>query len=407
MADDLIHFFCPYCGIKLTVPSSKAGVAGPCPSCANSIQAPSLPPAPLPRFEPRTSPPADPGSPLKPEPRQLPARAPVEISARPIQEQPALSGPEPEPTVRYRMGERRDLLQLCQRLAMLLLFFTASVALVFGILKFLKRQHLDMPIHDLGLGAVKPETGNAIPRDGALTDEPGGDGDEAASVLADGLEPVSPWAEAEAVLEEFLAATTLEERLPLMETRMEQEELAVTCLAGPLPNILRLVPELRKTNPTENMVDFFYTVELDHDDPATRLLTMLVRARGDQRPKVVAEPFLDTFGGRLAAYASTPTDKGGIFRVVVYAVASCTDPAVPNREKKLTLKLLASDTHREIARAYFGRQSSISEMLENNAYELSYGIAKACTVLLRWNDEDDPQRPFLEALAIRDLSWNP
>lgn len=407
MAGDLIHFFCPYCGIKLTVPSSKAGVAGPCPSCANTIQAPELPPAPLPRYEPRYSTPADPGSPLKPEPRQLPARSPVEISARPMPDQPAPPEPTPAETVRHRMGQKRDLLLLCQRVAMLLLFFTASVALVFGVLKFLKRQHLDMPVQDLGLGTIHAGTGNDVQSEEAMTHEAGGEADDAPADLHASLEPVSPWAEAEAVLEKFLTATTLEERMPLMETRLEEEELAATCLAGPLPNVLRMVPESRKTNPIENMVDFFYTVELDHDEPSTRLLTMLVRARGDQPPRVVAEPFLDTFGGRLAAYATTPTDKGGIFRVVVYAVASCTDPAIPNRERKLTLKLMASDTHREIARAYFGRQSSISEMLENNAYELSYGIAKACTVLLRWNDEDDPQRPFLEALAIRDLSWNP
>ena len=126
----------------------------------------------------------------------------------------------------------------------------------------------------------------------------------------------------------------------------------------------------------------------------------------DQRPKVVAEPFLDSFGGRLAAYAATPSDKAGIFQVVVYAVASCTDPAVPNRDRKLTLKLLASDTGTEITRAYFGKQSKINEILENSAYDLKYGTAKACTVLLRWNTEEDPEKPFLEALAIRDLSWN-
>ncbi len=135
--------------------------------------------------------------------------------------------------------------------------------------------------------------------------------------------------------------------------------------------------------------------------------TLLVRSRGGNPPKIVADPFLDTFGGRLAAYAAAPAEKGGTFQAVVYAVASCTDPKIPNREKKLTLKLLASDNDKEIARACFGRQSKIGEMLEDGSYGLSYGIAKACTVMLRWNTEDDPQYPYLEALAIKDLGWNP
>ncbi len=394
MAHDLIQFFCPFCGIKLTVPGSKAGVSGPCPACGNTIQAPVPPP---PRPEPRPSPPAEPGSPLKPEPRQLPARAPVEIDARPIPAPPAEENAPVQPAY-SRVRPHREAWQWIRRVAAMALFMAASVALVFGVLKLLNReQPVQAPMRDLGLNANEtPDTGdNPEVLEGDQTDQ------------MENLEPVSPWGEAEKVLEEFLSAKTLAERMPLMETRLTEEELAATCLASPLPAILKLVPEYRETDKIENLVDCFYTAELDHDDPATRVLTVLVRARGDQRPRVVAEPFLDSFGGRLAVYAAEPTDKAGIFQVVVYAVASCTNPEVPNHGKKLTLKLLASDTNREIARAYFGRQSKINEILENSAYELNYGVAKACTVLLRWNTEEDPEKPFLEALAIRDLSWNP
>lgn len=402
MADPLIHFFCPYCGIKLSVPSAMAGVSGPCPSCGNPIQAPGKPP--LPRFEPRLSPPADSGAPVKPEPRQLPTRPPAEISARPMPtaEEAAVGTPPPY----VYPGERRNVWLSLQRVAMLLLFFAASVALVFGVLKFLKRDPDTAGPGDSGLKLKSPQQQKA-PSAGSLDhDAAANAGDDSASTQAGSLEPVSPWGQSEQVLEEFLAATSLAERMPLLETRMSEEELAATCLAGPLPKTLRLVPEYRETHRIENRVDCYYTVELEHNDPATRVLTVLVRSRGDQRPRVLAGPFLDSFGGRLAAYAAAPTDKSGTFQVVVYAVASCTDPEIPNREKKLTLKLLASDHNREIARAYFGRQSKINELLENSAYDLNYGTAKACTVLLRWNNEEDPQRPFLEALTIQNLGWD-
>ena len=46
-------------------------------------------------------------------------------------------------------------------------------------------------------------------------------------------------------------------------------------------------------------------------------------------------------------------------------------------------------------------------MLEDESSGLAYGQATACTVFMRWNIEDDPQNPFLEALDITSLNWNP
>jgi hypothetical protein len=208
------------------------------------------------------------------------------------------------------------------------------------------------------------------------------------------------------VLEKFLAAKSLPERLPLIETRTSAELLASSCLAAPLPAVRKMIPELRETNPVERVIDCYFTVEFEATERPSQAQTILVRTRGTNVPLVVVDPFLDTYGGRLAAYAATPSDKSGVFQVVVYAVASCTDPSIPNREKKLTLKLLSSDNTREIARAYFGRQSKISEMLEDGNYSLNYGNAKACTVMLRWNNEDNPGQPYLEAIAIKSLDWN-
>jgi len=285
---------------------------------------------------------------------------------------------------------------------MLVMFIVASGALVYGVMFVLNRQPktppappLEAPL-DSPPAADKTKTPAEVPPPAA----------ETAAQLPEGLEPVSPWKDAEAVLEKFLTAKSLAERLPLIETRTDAAELAASCLASPLPAVRKMVPELRESNPVEHVIDCYFTVEFETTNRPAEAQTVLVRTRGTTTPRVVADPFLDTYGGRLAAYAATPSDKGAIFQVVVYAVASCTDPSIPNREKKLTLKLLSSDNTREIARAYFGRQSKICEMLEDGNYSLNYGNAKACTVMLRWNTEDNPGQPYLEALAIRSLDWN-
>jgi hypothetical protein len=93
--------------------------------------------------------------------------------------------------------------------------------------------------------------------------------------------------------------------------------------------------------------------------------------------------------------------------LIIWAVASCNDPQVRNRENKLTLKLLPRDNAKAIAQAYFGRQSKIGRMLGDGPYSLSYGKAKPCTVVLRWNTEDHPEYPYLEAIHLKTMDWNP
>ncbi len=59
------------------------------------------------------------------------------------------------------------------------------------------------------------------------------------------------------------------------------------------------------------------------------------------------------------------------------------------------------------ALAYLRRQSKIAQMLTDGTYRVAYGKAKACTVMLRWNTEDDSNMPYLEAIALSSLDWNP
>ena len=224
--------------------------------------------------------------------------------------------------------------------------------------------------------------------------------------LPEGLEAKSPNDYAEEALAKFLAARTLAERLPLLETKTPGPELAASALAGPLP-LASHTAEAVENNPVEQVADFYHKVEFDAGENRKKAQTILVRIRGSSPAKIVTDPFLDTYGGRLAAFAKAPSDKSGVFQVIVWPLASCFDERVPDREKKLTLKLLPQEDSKEIAMAYFSRQSKIAEMLEDGTYSLSYGRAKACTVVLRWNMEENPDMPYLEAIELKRLDWNP
>ncbi len=352
---------------------------------------------------------------VRPEPRQLPNRS---GQSEPVVKQMRVPGQETHAESSYRASRSRAKSRFLRALMPISCILLLAAA-IFGVLTILKNQDKSPPLRKLGSSeparavtttevAPSPDNGNeqstaALPvpdpiQPDILTPPPD---------LPEGIEPSDPAKASVPVLEQFLAAKSLSERLPLMEVHTPEAELAQSVLAGPLPANSGFVTDLIDRNPVEQVMDIYYNVDFVTADNRKDPQTILVRTRGEGEPKVVADPFLDSFGGRLAAYAKTPSDKGAVFEVIVSAFASCNDDRVPNKEKKLTLKLLAREDSKEIARAYFGRQSRICRMLEDGTYSLKYGQSKACTVLLRWNLEDRPATPYLEALDIKTLDWNP
>ncbi len=427
MASESISFPCPACGINLTVPHALAGVVGPCPSCGTSIQAPAAPhvaspPAPPPVL---ITPPSDEFVPpvlpaaLRPEPRQLPSRpSHVEPLAKPMPET-SMEDASSEPNLLPRHPQSKGPFQ---RFLLGFLFLVLSGALIYGVLTALKSQE-----QKAGETIVKPVPGPTlpiVPENVPPVEEPAEPPTTEPPTLPvpapelpaivpptvdviEGMEPVMPAIAALEVLEKFLAAPSLAERLPLMETKTPETELTSSVLARPLPARRSILIDAQEANEVEGVMDIYYNVDFEGPKGQVNSQTMLMRIRGSAKPKVVVDPFLDAFGGRLLAYVAKPTDKGGIFQVIISAVAACNNENVPDREKKRTLKLLARDNTREIAQAYTGTQSKIGLMLEDGTFSLSYGKAKACTVLLRWNVEDNPEQPYLEALDIKRFDWNP
>lgn len=210
-----------------------------------------------------------------------------------------------------------------------------------------------------------------------------------------------------ALLEKFLKMESLEERLPHIETKRPISEMQGSVLSGPLPKDPRIEVDVRKTNAIEQVVDYYYCVYFTPEaGSAPPPQTMLVRTRGTSPPKVVVDPFLDLYGGRFARFAEKPVKDEQSFQVIIWVGASCYED-IPGAENKLTLKITARNSNESIANAYCGKNSDIGNMIKDENSWISYGETRPCTLLLRWNTEDDPEKPYIEAVAITALDWNP
>lgn len=420
-----ITFLCPACQVKLTVPGQLAGVTGPCPYCQTLIQAPlparqATPPQSKALYTQPSPPPAE-AVYVPPEPRQLPSRSePVEattrIRAEPSGDRPALGRRDPTPQRQHRGFFKRALVPIA--------FLGIAAGVVYGVMTFLNME----PSGRFAETPERTESGEApslvnqiLPDEDdsfeVLTAEGSGQsltvGDPQMPEIGDvgeetspNLPPIDAGIEALKVLEKFLEMKSLEERLPHLESKLPEADLANSVLNGPLPEVLNIAVDVRETNSIEQVTDYYYLVDFAGETGRVNPQTMLVRTRGTGAPKVVVDPFLDLFGGRFARFAEKPTEEAGTFQIIISAGAFCYDE-VPLPDKKFTLKILAREDTKEIAKAYFGKRSKIGDMLEDETSGLAYGQAKPCTVFMRWNMDEDPQRPFLEALDIKELNWNP
>jgi hypothetical protein len=422
--------------MQLTVPHSLAGVTGPCPNCQVLIQAPDLAPvaayqapvlppqqevharSPQPGYGSEARPAAPLSSILYPESRQLPTRSdpaqePTRVKFDPSGDKPPLGQ---SPPIKHRPHKTR-----IARALVPLTFLCVAIGVIYGVKTFLQKA----PSENLAKQSQSAENGRSPaavkvilpPQNETFESLTQGKGvqtiaaeDPPLGMMEEGfppeLQPVDGGIEALELLEKFLAMETLEQRLPYLETKRSEADLASSPLNGKLPEILRITVDIRETNSIEQVIDYFYHVDFADEAGGANPQTMLVRSRGTSPPKVVVDPFLDLYGGRFARYAETPVEDAGTFQVIISAGAFCYDD-VPGAEKKFTLKILSREDSKEIAKAYFGKRSKIGDMLEDETSGLSWAQAKACTVFMRWNTDEDPERPFLEALDIKALNWNP
>ena len=219
-------------------------------------------------------------------------------------------------------------------------------------------------------------------------------------------EPFDP-ANPSSVLEKFLEAKTLEERLPFItKSKRSDGELAESCLAKPFPEVINRRSVHYMENRSDRHKEHFFEVFFQMD-PAERAVPILVQLNdwGDGEIRVHPDAFIDLFDDRLGAYGEHPVKESATFHVVADAYKHCFDEIIPDWDKKSFLKLR---THPRMAPrliAYFNRRSELAKEI-SQPDALPWGESGICTVTVRWNT-DLPDRPFVELVKMEGFTWNP
>ena len=209
------------------------------------------------------------------------------------------------------------------------------------------------------------------------------------------------------LVEDFVAAKNLEQRLPLIHTRKSQSELENTIMNKPWPRA-RISAETLIRHTAERLIEYYFEVHFDNNSMGfPEKATILVQTRAEEAPKVLLEPLLDTIGGRLAQYAKTPTEEPRDFYVIMDARVKCSDNAIPNARKKSTFFLRSHNTSENLATAYANEQSAPCKAFDNPLEGLKWKNPMPAIVTLQWNTTEDDKRPFLEVLVIKAKNWNP
>jgi hypothetical protein len=213
--------------------------------------------------------------------------------------------------------------------------------------------------------------------------------------------------EASALLKQFLSAKTFAERKELIFSKKPPNELANSILNRPWP-ISQISPGSVIPHPAEQLVEYYYEVRFrENSMNFPKSATVLIQQRGNEPPKIIAEPIIDCIGGALVLYAKNPQDQPRDFHVIMDARINCYQDTIPNAAKKSTFYFRAHYNGDDLAIAYANQQSETRQAFNSPLEGLKWKNPIPVVVTLQWNTIEDPKRPFLEVIEIKAKDWNP
>lgn len=218
--------------------------------------------------------------------------------------------------------------------------------------------------------------------------------------------PPQAGAVARRMVEQFLAATTFDERILYVLTKKSPMELQNTILSGKWPTA-QITPGAQIPHPSERLTEFYFEVRFGENSMGfPREATILVHQRDDEEPKIILEPLLDTVGGRLRAFAKEPSSRPQDFYVIMDARSRCFDDKIPASDKKCSFFFRSHTTGVDIATAYASQVSQIRKEFDNPLAGFKWKNPMPVVVTLQWNTTEDYTRPYIEVIEIRAKNWN-
>ena len=211
------------------------------------------------------------------------------------------------------------------------------------------------------------------------------------------------------VLEQFLEAKTLDERLPLMTRSVHtREELMASCLARPLKavkfiNMSETVPRLE-----DNMLQYLYFVSFkdeNEDQQMQRIVVMVVERPGTHPPRVHGDAFIEHYEKKFEQYAKHPNKKVTTFHCIAEARTASLSKDLPDDLKDRMMRFVIK-THPNAEPAFNAYLSKSSPLMESIGPRKDFPLTvpRFCVLSFRWNTKD-PARPYIELTDIIRQGW--
>lgn len=211
------------------------------------------------------------------------------------------------------------------------------------------------------------------------------------------------------ILDQFIAAKSLEERLPLMtKSTRTQDELMASCLAGSLKPVRsnyfsEMVPRLE-----DDMRQYLYYIAFEDkevDRQRKRIVVQLVERPGIHPPRVHADAFIEHYDQWLAAYAKKPSKKIHTFHCIAEARTADLVKNLPGELKKQMIRLVIKSHPRgkPAFDAFLNKKSPLMEKIGPRA-EFPYVQPRFCVLSFRWNTEQ-ADYPYIELVDIVTIGW--
>ncbi|MGE9269090.1 MAG: hypothetical protein ACQKBY_13435 [Verrucomicrobiales bacterium] len=215
--------------------------------------------------------------------------------------------------------------------------------------------------------------------------------------------------ESELVLERFLKATSLKQRLPHLHLfRRQAKDLAETSLAKPLPKVISVNHLEQFSLPGDGLWSFFFVVAFENSERPNfpRLMLVEVLNWGERSaPKVNADAFIDIYDNVPGQIADKKKGSSQTVICLINPTSFCFDEGIPNQQEKATIRFLQSlSTKPLLAKAYLPSKEELFQKISEHVKADKVG---AVTLGLRWNDKEDPKQPYLEVTEFVSQSWHP
>jgi len=211
------------------------------------------------------------------------------------------------------------------------------------------------------------------------------------------------------VLNKFLAAKTLDERIPLMSKSIRtRERLMSSSLAAPLKTIksvrlLEMVPRAE-----DNMTQYLYSISFEdeaEDRQRHRIVMQVVERPGTHAPQVHADAFIDHYEKKFAAYAKNPNRGVVTFHCIAEARTASLAKELPVSLKDSMIRLVIK-SHPLAAPAFDAYLNKNSPLMKDIGprKDFPYTEARFCILSFRWNTTH-PSKPYIELNDIVRQGW--